>query len=86
MILSCAIVFVLLGDCSMNKGSRVLVFKGRANKGVCGIIFWMQTREYGYHKSGVNPLRVVTRVGIRQDNDEVVWDYLSNCRAVENAI
>jgi hypothetical protein len=68
----------------MNKGDTVEVYKGRKNVGVVGVLFWTKTQSYGFYNSGVNPLRVVTRVGIRQSDDTVVWDYLSNCRPVSD--
>jgi hypothetical protein len=64
----------------MNKGDLVTVYKGRKNVGITGTLFWSKTETYGFHRSGVNPLRVVTRVGIRMADDTVVWDYLSNCQ------
>ena len=64
----------------MNKGDLVEVFKGRKNVGATGTLFWWRTDTYGFYNSGVNPQRIVTRVGIRLEDGTVVWDYLSNCR------
>ena len=64
----------------MNKGDLVEVFKGRKNAGAVGTLFWWRTDTYGFYNSGVNPQRIVTRVGIRLEDGTVVWDYLSNCR------
>ena len=68
----------------MNTGDRVEIYKGRKNPcGTKGELFWMRHERYGFYGSGVNPLREVTRVGVRLDDGSVAWDYLSNCRAVE---
>jgi hypothetical protein len=68
----------------MNTGDRVEIYKGRKNApGTQGELFWMRRKSYGFYRSGVNPLREVTRVGVRLDDGTVAWDYLSNCRAVE---
>ena len=68
----------------MNKGDRVEIYKGCKNApGTQGELFWMRRESYGFYRSGVNPLREVTRVGVRLDDGNVAWDYLSNCRAVE---
>lgn len=68
----------------MNKGDRVEIYKGRKNPaGTQGELFWRRQESYGFYRSGVNPLRVVTRVGVRLDDGSVAWDYLSNCRPVE---
>jgi len=60
-------------------GDRVEIVKGRRNQiGIQGILFWCRTDLYGYYNSGVNPRREVVRVGVRQNNGEVVWDYITN--------
>lgn len=67
-------------------GDTVEIFKGRKNpKGVTGTLFWMRKYQYGYYRSGVNPLREVVKVGIKKDDETVFWDYITNIRKVEAA-
>ena len=69
---------------SMEKGTLVEIYRGRKNpKGTQGTLFWTRKESYGFYRSGVNPLREVTRVGVRLEDGSVAWDYMSNLRAVE---
>ena len=68
----------------MDMGTLVEIYRGRKNPpGTRGTLFWTRRESYGFYRSGVNPLREVTRVGVRLEDGSVAWDYMSNLRAVE---
>jgi len=66
------------------KGDQVEVAKGRSNpRGLRGELFWERWESRGYHRSGVDPLRSFCRIGIRQADGSVAWDYLHDVVKVE---
>lgn len=55
-------------------GKTVKVIKGRKNIGFIGEVFWLKRTGYGN-----NPwFGWSTRVGIKNENGEVIWNYTDN--------
>jgi hypothetical protein len=55
-------------------GKTVTIVKGRKNKGFTGVVFWLSRQNYSN-----NPWTGwKTRIGIKNENNEVVWSNTDN--------